>query len=364
MSPSGFCRMDYMLDNPDHCFDQGNGVGYLREAGISLSPKGVRVGEEVEQVDINSEWNCHSRDLPEVGRVPVHFVEQEGCTWSFVPRVLALLLQELELGVLICNTASGVIPFKSSLGQICHLIIQFVCFDLHALTLVLEVILHVSHDSIISLDVVVKIVLGDTVCLRNGGLISWRLINLGSMKLILTEIGLVKISTSVVVEIALPVLVKVIPPIEIVSIISLRVLNGWKNLEVSYDLQHLRSGAGARSLVLWSKSNARTISLSSATSGETAWVGRRGFFSSHIRAAPSIENGKSYAYIVAIGTYGDPHCGGELVEVNGYELAGIKRLRPVPSVGAWSQYGAIVRVVAIGSREDLPEWVILYVEVR
>ncbi|GJS78781.1 hypothetical protein Tco_0728662 [Tanacetum coccineum] len=58
---------------------------------------------------------------------------------------------------------------------------------------------------------VVKIVLGDTVCLRNGGLISWRLINLGSMKLILTEIGLVKISTSVLVEIALPVLVKVIP---------------------------------------------------------------------------------------------------------------------------------------------------------
>ncbi|GJS87172.1 hypothetical protein Tco_0769808 [Tanacetum coccineum] len=35
------------------------------------------------------------------------------------------------------------------------------------------------------------------------------------MKLILTEIGLVKISTSVLVEIALPVLVKVIPPIEI-----------------------------------------------------------------------------------------------------------------------------------------------------
>ncbi|GJW22490.1 hypothetical protein Tco_0033112 [Tanacetum coccineum] len=56
-----------------------------------------------------------------------------------------------------------------------------------------------------------------TVCLRNGGLISWRLINLGSMKLILTEIGLIKISTSVLVEIALPVLVKVIHPVEIAA---------------------------------------------------------------------------------------------------------------------------------------------------
>ncbi|GJU49220.1 hypothetical protein Tco_1218775 [Tanacetum coccineum] len=131
-----------------------------------------------------------------------------------------------------------------------HLIIQFVCFDLHALTLVLEVILHVSHDSIISLDVVVKIVLGDTVCLRNGGLISWRLINLGSMKLILTEIGLVKISTSVLVEIALPVLVKVIPPIEIVSIISLRVLNGWKTWRSNMICNHLRSEIGAYLVVI------------------------------------------------------------------------------------------------------------------
>ncbi|GJZ72312.1 hypothetical protein Tco_0636163 [Tanacetum coccineum] len=101
-----------------------------------------------------------------------------------------------------------------------------------------------------NLDVVVKIVLGDTVCLRNGGLISWRLINLGSMKLILTEIGLVKISTSVLVEIALPVLVKVIPPIEIVSIISLRVLNGWKTWRSNMICNHLRSEIGAYLVVI------------------------------------------------------------------------------------------------------------------
>ncbi|GKB73250.1 hypothetical protein Tco_0934662 [Tanacetum coccineum] len=105
------------------------------------------------------------------------------------------------------------------------------------------------------------------VCLRNGGLISWRLINLGSMKLILTEIGLVKISTSVLVEIALPVLVKVIPPIEIVSIISLRVLNGWKTWRSKYDIvQEL--GDGAKRFICL-RACSENI-LSSSTSDETA----------------------------------------------------------------------------------------------
>ncbi|GJT81482.1 hypothetical protein Tco_1055824 [Tanacetum coccineum] len=53
------------------------------------------------------------------------------------------------------------------------------------------------------------------------------------------------------VEIALPVLVKVIPPIEIVCKVA---------------------GAGSRSWFFLAKSIARTISLSSATSDETAWV--------------------------------------------------------------------------------------------
>ncbi|GJU43340.1 hypothetical protein Tco_1200606 [Tanacetum coccineum] len=70
---------------------------------------------------------------------------------------------------------------------------------------------------------------------------------------------------------------------------GLRVLNGWKNLEVNMICNHLRSemeaylvviaaaacagaGAGAEAWFFLSKSNARTISLSSATSDETAWV--------------------------------------------------------------------------------------------
>ncbi|GJS49175.1 hypothetical protein Tco_0599296 [Tanacetum coccineum] len=79
------------------------------------------------------------------------------------------------------------------------------------------------------------------------------------------EIGLIKFPTLCFVEIALPVLVKVIPPIEMFDIISLRVLNGWKPGGAG-------AGAGAEAWFFLSKSNARTISLSSATSDETAWV--------------------------------------------------------------------------------------------
>ncbi|GJZ36959.1 hypothetical protein Tco_0583150 [Tanacetum coccineum] len=62
--------------------------------------------------------------------------EQEGCTWSFGPRVL-LHSEEVELdGVSLDPEVEAVLAVTNlpTISQICHLIFPFVCFDLHALT--------------------------------------------------------------------------------------------------------------------------------------------------------------------------------------------------------------------------------------
>nr|GEY99269.1 hypothetical protein [Tanacetum cinerariifolium] len=86
-------------------------------------------------------------------------------------------------------------------------------------------------------------------------LISWRLINLESMKLAMVEIRLVEITTSV--------LIKIIPPIEIFLIIL---------MERKTERAGVEDEAIAEDWFFLSKSNALTISLSSETSDEIAGV--------------------------------------------------------------------------------------------
>ncbi|GJR63761.1 hypothetical protein Tco_1505923 [Tanacetum coccineum] len=104
------------------------------------------------------------------------------------------------------------------------------------------------------------------------------------------------------------------------------------------------AGAGAEAWFFLSKSNARTISFSSATSDETAWVGK-------IRAArPSIENGKSISLIVAIGNIGTLHVEVILVESNGYEH--IRELRLVPLGGCLGAIEAMSSVLPLALRRN------------
>nr|GEU83050.1 hypothetical protein [Tanacetum cinerariifolium] len=172
---------------------------------------------------------------------------------------------------------------------------------------------------------------------------------MGSMKLALVEIRLVEITTLV--------LIKSIPPIEIVLII----LNGRESRRSNLICNHLSGtvlvrvsttagntiwltaltgvgvgdGAGAEDWFFLSRCNALTISLSLATSDEIDGVEELEFtlattglargknwlmnldtrssqvridrgcsFSSQIRAAPSSENGKSISLIVKFDTFG------------------------------------------------------------
>ncbi|GJS20680.1 hypothetical protein Tco_0449312 [Tanacetum coccineum] len=237
---------------------QGDGslvVGYLCEESLN-----EHAGEQWAQGTGVVDWFRTLRKLDGCSTS----VKMKGALGPLSPRVLASLLKKWNWWSLICTTLRVVIPFKflrSDLPFDCSIcLFRFGCSDpgfggYFAIFLLL---------ASLALEVVVKSFICDNVCLRNGGLISWRLINLGSMKLILTEIGLVKISTSILVEIALPVLVKVIPPIEIVSIISLRVLkDGWKTW---------RSWREVLMLGLLVKSNARTISIVQQHQMKTAWV--------------------------------------------------------------------------------------------
>nr|GEZ89049.1 hypothetical protein [Tanacetum cinerariifolium] len=113
------------------------------------------------------------------------------------------------------------------------LVLYVLALSLRALTLALNI----YQDCVIIFDISFKISLRDIMRLRNWGLISRSLIDLGSMKLALVEGRLVEIAPSV--------LSKIIPSVEVVLII----LNMWET-----------------------GSNALTMSLSSATSDEMAGV--------------------------------------------------------------------------------------------
>ncbi|GJT98610.1 hypothetical protein Tco_1094128 [Tanacetum coccineum] len=133
-------RMDIMLGHPIISAMTKERVGPSSRSMKSLSPNELG-------------------DLPEVGRVQ-YFVNKKGALGPLSPRVLVSLLKSRN-GSPRYATPLRYDTLKSSLGQHCHLIVHsMVLYRTGFLTLVLEVILHVSHDSIISLDVVVKIVLG------------------------------------------------------------------------------------------------------------------------------------------------------------------------------------------------------------
>ncbi|GJY06986.1 hypothetical protein Tco_0374040 [Tanacetum coccineum] len=89
--------------------------------------------------------------------------------------------------------------------------------------------------------------------------------------------------------------------------------------------------SGAEDWLFLSKSNARTIYLKSTTSDETALGGKEivpkfeydrlgGILFPAYSAAPRIREWKKLKLNRSNWNFGDPHCGGDLVEVNGYGM--------------------------------------------
>nr|GFA86828.1 hypothetical protein [Tanacetum cinerariifolium] len=175
-----------------------------------------------------------------------------------------------------------------------HLNLQILVLILNVLALVLRnltLALHIPQDCIVSFDIAFEVHLRHSLCLRNGRLVNRSLIYLRSMELALIERRWVEIR---LVEISTSVLIKIVSPIKIVLIILIGRKIGRSDLVSN----HLRSETAGQFWYAWappqvtqfgstaftgagvvdgveagdwfflSKSNALTMSLSSATSNE------------------------------------------------------------------------------------------------
>nr|GEY84959.1 xylulose kinase-1 [Tanacetum cinerariifolium] len=153
---------------------------------------------------------------------------------------VAQALEITKLKRMVKNLEKGNMAKVLKLRRLTQLVLHRLILVLYVLALSLRALtlaLNIPQDCIISLDISFKISLRHIPRLRNWGLISQSLIDLGSIKLALVESRLVEITPSV--------LSKITPSIEVVLII----------------LNRRESG-----------SNALTMSLSSATSDEMAGV--------------------------------------------------------------------------------------------
>nr|GFB94106.1 hypothetical protein [Tanacetum cinerariifolium] len=146
------------------------------------------------------------------------------CTGSFVAPVPCLTTLDGVgmVGPLYATPLRVVIPFRSSLGFVT----------------VLPLALNIPQDCVISFDISFKISLRHILRLRNWGLISRSLIDLGSMKLALVESRLVEIAPSV--------LSKIIPSVGVVLIILNRRESGRSDLVRN----HLRMETGVSLIII------------------------------------------------------------------------------------------------------------------
>nr|GFB20575.1 hypothetical protein [Tanacetum cinerariifolium] len=118
---------------------------------------------------------------------------------------------------------------------------------LNVLVLVLRTLtmaLHIPQDCIVSFDIAFEVHLRHSLCLRNGSLVNRSLIYLRSMELALIERRCVEIR---LVEISTSVLIKIISPIKIVLII----LMGRKIRRSDLVSNHLRSETGVSLIVIF-----------------------------------------------------------------------------------------------------------------
>nr|GFC03656.1 hypothetical protein [Tanacetum cinerariifolium] len=158
-------------------------------------------------------------------------------------------------GLVVCTGSFvALVPRLTTLDGISQLVLHRLILVLYVLALSLRALtlaLNIPQDCVISFDISFKISLRHILCLRNWGLISRSLIDLGSMKMALVESRLVEIAPSV--------LSKIVPSVEIVLIILNRRESGRSDLDSFGTNEYHRS-------------NALTMSLSSATSDEMAGV--------------------------------------------------------------------------------------------
>nr|GFB04834.1 hypothetical protein [Tanacetum cinerariifolium] len=176
-------------------------------------------------------------------------------------------LNKTSLAILI-----GLETERSASSSVMHVGILVLILDVLALVLrTLTLALHIPQDCIVSFDIAFEVSLRHSLCLRNRGLVNRSLIYLRSIKLALIERRWVEVR---LVEISSSVLIKIVSPIEIVLVILMGRKTGRSDLFDSTALTGagVVDRVGAGDWFFLSKSNALTMSLSSATSDEMTRV--------------------------------------------------------------------------------------------